>query len=87
VEAGVRETTRRIGTFTFAFKDKTCNLVLIGKDTPAGVQPVAHVRDLTSGPEAPRPEHSRAATSTSPSLSPVDRNARHRHAVPAVSGH
>ncbi|MEO9254817.1 MAG: DUF1684 domain-containing protein [Tepidiformaceae bacterium] len=49
VEAGVRETTPRIGTFTFDFKGKTCSLLLIGKDTPTGIQPVAHVRDLTSG--------------------------------------
>ncbi|MGB3068197.1 MAG: DUF1684 domain-containing protein [Ottowia sp.] len=50
VETGVRETTPRIGTFTFEYKGKTYNLLLIGKDTPTGVQPVAHVRDLTSGP-------------------------------------
>jgi uncharacterized protein (DUF1684 family) len=49
VEAGVRETTPRIGTFTFQLKGKVYNLVLIGKDTPTGVQPVAHVRDQTSG--------------------------------------
>lgn len=50
VEAGVRETTPRIGTFTFEHKGKTYKLELIGKDTPTGVQPVAHVRDLTNGP-------------------------------------
>lgn len=50
VEAGVRETTPRMGTFTFEFKGKTYNVVLIGKDTPTGVQPVAHVRDKTNGP-------------------------------------
>lgn len=49
VEAGVRETTPRIGTFTFEWKGKTYKLLLIGKDTPTGIQPVAHVRDLTSG--------------------------------------
>lgn len=50
VETGVRETTSRIGTFTFEFKGKTYRLLLIGKDTPTGIQPVAHVRDLTNGP-------------------------------------
>ncbi len=50
VEAGVRETTPRIGTFTFEHQGKSYSLLLIGKDTPTGVQPVAHVRDLTSGP-------------------------------------
>lgn len=49
VEAGVRETTPRIGTFTFELKSKTYSVVLIGKATPTGTQPVAHVRDLTSG--------------------------------------
>ncbi len=50
VEAGVRETTPRMGTFTFERNGKVYNLVVIGKDTPNGVQPVAHVRDKTSGP-------------------------------------
>ena len=50
VETGVRETTPRIGTFSFDYKGKTYKLLLIGKDTPNGIQPVAHVRDLTSGP-------------------------------------
>ena len=49
VETGVRETTPRIGNFTFALKGKSYSIVLIGKDTPTGIQPVAHVRDLTSG--------------------------------------
>jgi len=50
VEPGVRETTPRIGTFTFEHKGKSYTVGLIGKDTPTGVQPVAHVRDRTSGP-------------------------------------
>ena len=50
VEAGVRESTPRIGTFTFEHAGRSYSVVLIGKDTPDGVQPVAHVRDLTSGP-------------------------------------
>lgn len=50
VEAGVRESTPRIGTFTFEHEGKSYSIVLIGKDTPAGVQPVAHIRDKTSGP-------------------------------------
>jgi uncharacterized protein (DUF1684 family) len=49
VEAGVRESTPRIGTFTFKHKGKSYSLVLIGKDTATGVQPVAHIRDQTSG--------------------------------------
>ena len=50
VEEGVRETTPRIGTFSFERAGKIYRLVVIGKDTATGVQPVAHVRDLTSGP-------------------------------------
>jgi uncharacterized protein (DUF1684 family) len=50
VEAGVRESTPRIGTFTFERNGRSYSLVLIGKDTPTGVQPVAHIRDSTSGP-------------------------------------
>lgn len=50
VEAGVRESTPRIGTFTFEHNGKSYSIELIGKDTPTGVQPVAHVRDKTSGP-------------------------------------
>ncbi|MCP4561669.1 MAG: DUF1684 domain-containing protein [Bosea sp.] len=49
VEVGVRETTPRMGTFTFELDGKSHTVVLIGKDTPTGVQPVAHVRDRTSG--------------------------------------
>lgn len=50
VEKGVHETTPRIGTFTFEMNGRDYALVIIGKDTPTGVQPVAHVRDQTSGP-------------------------------------
>jgi len=50
VEAGVRESTPRIGTFTFDYNGKSYSLVLIGKETAMGVQPVAHIRDRTSGP-------------------------------------
>lgn len=50
VEAGVRENTPRMGTFTFECAGKSYTVVLIGKDMPKGVQPVAHVGDLTSGP-------------------------------------
>ena len=50
VEAGVRESTPRMGTFSFTHGGKTYDLVVIGKDTATGVQPVAHVRDRTSGP-------------------------------------
>ncbi|SEC15575.1 hypothetical protein SAMN05216452_3967 [Nitratireductor aquibiodomus] len=49
VEEGVRESTPRMGTFTFEYKGKSYEIVLIGKDTPHGVQPVAHVRDKTNG--------------------------------------
>lgn len=50
VEAGVRESTPRIGTFTFEHNGKSYSLLLIGKDTANCVQPVAHIRDRTSGP-------------------------------------
>lgn len=50
VEVGVRETTPRIGTFTFDYQGKSYTLLLIGKETAAGIQPVAHIRDRTSGP-------------------------------------
>ncbi|MEQ9245498.1 MAG: DUF1684 domain-containing protein [Nitratireductor sp.] len=49
VEEGVRESTPRMGTFTFEFKGRSYEIVLIGKDTPHGIQPVAHVRDKTNG--------------------------------------
>ena len=48
VETGVRETTARIGTLTFDHAGRTYELALIGKDASYGVQPVAHIRDLTS---------------------------------------
>lgn len=50
VEVGVRETTPRIGTLTFEHEGNTYSLELIGKPTARGVQPVAHIRDRTSGP-------------------------------------
>lgn len=50
VEPGVRETTPRFGTFTFQHGGKSYTLVLIGKAAPYGIQPVAHIRDETSGP-------------------------------------
>lgn len=49
VETGVRETTARIGTLSFEHAGRTYELALIGKDAAYGVQPVAHIRDLTSG--------------------------------------
>lgn len=50
VEPGVREATPRFGTFTFEHGGKSYTLQLIGKATPDGIQPVAHIRDRTSGP-------------------------------------
>jgi len=50
VETGVRESTPRIGTFTFAHQGRDHTVILIGKETATGLQPVAHVRDKTSGP-------------------------------------
>lgn len=50
VETGVRETTTQIGTLAFEHDGARYELVLIGKDSAHGVQPVAHVRDRTSGP-------------------------------------
>jgi uncharacterized protein (DUF1684 family) len=49
VETGVRETTARIGTLSFEYDGRSYELALIGKDAAYGVQPVAHIRDLTSG--------------------------------------
>lgn len=51
VESGVREVTPHIGTLDFDVDGRSYSVVLLGKDTDAGtVQPVAHVRDRTSGP-------------------------------------
>lgn len=50
VETGVRESTPRIGTFAFEHKGRSYSVILIGKETATGIQPVAHVRDRTSGP-------------------------------------
>ena len=49
VETGVRETTARIGTLRFEHGGASYELAIIGKDAAYGVQPVAHIRDLTSG--------------------------------------
>lgn len=49
VETGVRETTSRIGVLSFEYGDRTYDLAVIGKESSSGVQPVAHIRDLTSG--------------------------------------
>lgn len=49
VEAGVRETTARIGTLRFEHGGAAYELAIIGKDAAYGVQPVAHIRDRTSG--------------------------------------
>lgn len=50
VETGVRETTTHIGTLRFELHGGEYELALIGKDSARGVQPVAHIRDATSGP-------------------------------------
>lgn len=50
VEVGVRETTSRIGTLRFEFGGTPYEIVLIGKDAEGRVQPVAHIRDRSSGP-------------------------------------
>lgn len=50
VELGVRETTSRIGTLRFEYDGKPYELALIGKDAGGRVQPVAHIRDRSSGP-------------------------------------
>lgn len=49
VEDGVRETTPHIGTFTFDHDGATHEVVVLGKDTATGVQPVVHFRDRTNG--------------------------------------
>jgi hypothetical protein len=50
VKEGVRENTPRMGTFGFEREGKSYDLVIIGKDTASGVQPVAHVKDRNSYP-------------------------------------
>ena len=50
VERGVRETTSRIGHLRFEHGGKPYELALIGKDADGRVQPVAHIRDRSSGP-------------------------------------
>ncbi|GAA1790461.1 MULTISPECIES: DUF1684 domain-containing protein [Leucobacter] len=50
VERGVRETTTRIGTLRFEHEGRPYELALIGKDAGDRVQPVAHIRDRSSGP-------------------------------------
>ncbi|KRA23010.1 hypothetical protein ASD65_00175 [Microbacterium sp. Root61] len=49
VETGVRETTTRIGTLRVELGGKPYDLVVIGKETATGIQPVVHLRDQTSG--------------------------------------
>ena len=50
VEQGVRESTSRIGTLSFEYEGAEYTLAIIGKPTANGTQPVAHIKDLTSGP-------------------------------------
>lgn len=49
VENGVRETTTRIGTLHVEIDGQAYELFVIGKPTASGIQPVVHLRDLTSG--------------------------------------
>ena len=49
VETGVRETTTRIGVLTVELGGDRYELAVIGKDSAAGIVPVVHVRDVTSG--------------------------------------
>ncbi|QGH68209.1 DUF1684 domain-containing protein [Pseudactinotalea sp. HY158] len=49
VEAGVRELTPHIGTFTFTHAGASHEVVVLGKETATGVQPVVHFRDATNG--------------------------------------
>lgn len=49
VETGVRELTPHIGTFTFTVAGEDHEVIVLGKDTATGVQPVVHFRDRTNG--------------------------------------
>ena len=49
VETGVREMTARIGVLTVELGGESYALEVIGKDSAAGIVPVVHVRDVTSG--------------------------------------
>ena len=49
VETGVREMTARIGVLTVELGGTSYALEVIGKDSAAGIVPVVHVRDATSG--------------------------------------
>lgn len=48
VEAGVRETTSFIGVLHFELEGQRVSPLVTGKDSPSGVQPVLHIRDLSS---------------------------------------
>jgi hypothetical protein len=50
VEDGLRESSPQIGAFAFAHNGRSYSLLLIGEQTATGVQPVAHIRDRSSGP-------------------------------------
>jgi uncharacterized protein (DUF1684 family) len=49
VEAGVRETTSLIGRLSFELGGKQFAPLVIGKESPAGTQPVLQIRDDSSG--------------------------------------
>ncbi|MFT4230132.1 MAG: DUF1684 domain-containing protein [Microbacterium sp.] len=49
VERGVRETTTHVGTLAVQIAGAQYELVVMGKETPTGVQAVVHVRDETNG--------------------------------------
>ncbi|WP_114905742.1 DUF1684 domain-containing protein [Ornithinimicrobium murale] len=49
VETGVRETTSVIGRLSFELEGKQFVPLVIGKETPSGIQPVLQIRDASSG--------------------------------------
>jgi uncharacterized protein (DUF1684 family) len=49
VETGVRETTSTIGTLVLELGGVERRLSVMGKDSAAGIRPVLHIRDATSG--------------------------------------
>lgn len=49
VETGVRETTSTIGTLILELGGVERRLSVMGKDSAAGIRPVLHIRDKTSG--------------------------------------
>lgn len=55
VEDGLRESSPQIGAFAFARNGRSYSLLVIGEQTATGLQPVAHIRDRSSGQSPTEP--------------------------------